>query len=67
MYLGPCCIALFLFSKRFDFSGLWKLAQSADFSPEELESLRIELKHYEQRIKKLHHLEAELKLVRDTI
>jgi hypothetical protein len=28
-----------------------------------LESIRIELKHYEQRIKKMQHLEAELKLV----
>ena len=41
------------------------MAQAADFSAEELESIRIELKHYEQRIKKLHHLEAELKLVSD--
>ena len=44
-------------------TGLWRLAQGADFTEEELESIRIELKHYEQRIKKMQHLEAELKLV----
>ncbi len=43
--------------------GLWRLAQEADFNSEELESLRQELHHYEKRIEKLHHLDAELKLV----
>jgi len=39
--------------------GLWKLAQEADFNDEELESLRQELHHYEQRMVKLHHLKAD--------
>ena len=43
--------------------GLWKLAQEADFNAEELESLRIQLKHYEQRLQKMHHLTAELDMV----
>jgi len=34
--------------------GLWRMAQEAEFSPEELDSLRIELKHYEARVQKLH-------------
>ena len=39
------------------------LAQEADFSDEELQSLRQELQHFEKRIEKMHHLQAELKLV----
>lgn len=42
---------------------LWRLAQEADFSFDELESLKQELHHYEKRLEKLHHLTAELKLV----
>jgi hypothetical protein len=42
---------------------LWKMAQEADFTDPELESVRQELHHYEQRLIKLHHLNAELKLV----
>ena len=45
------------------FSGLWKLAQEADFTEDELESLRKELNHFEKRIEKLHYLKAELNLV----
>ena len=44
-------------------NGLWKLAQEADFNAEELESVRKELKHYEQRLQKMHHLTAELDMV----
>ena len=44
-------------------NGLWKLAQEADFNEEELQSMRKELKHYEQRLQKLHMLTAELELV----
>ena len=43
--------------------GLWKLAQEADFNDEELESLQQELTHFQKRIEKLHHLQAEQKLV----
>lgn len=45
--------------------GLWKLAQEADFTDEELESLRQELHHYEKRVEKLHQLKAETQLVND--
>nr|CAG4637169.1 EOG090X09CU [Ceriodaphnia reticulata] len=34
--------------------GLWKIALKGDFTSEELESLRTELRHYEQRLQKLH-------------
>jgi len=44
-------------------AGLWKLALEAKFEPEELESLRQELAHYETRLEKMHFLEAELRLV----
>ncbi|KAK4881057.1 hypothetical protein RN001_004376 [Aquatica leii] len=42
--------------------GLWKIALDADFTPEELESLRVELLHYENRLLKLRHLQAEAAL-----
>lgn len=42
--------------------GLWKIALESKFSPEELESLRIELKHYENRLLKLRHLQVEAAL-----
>ncbi|KAF5307358.1 hypothetical protein FQR65_LT07075 [Abscondita terminalis] len=42
--------------------GLWKIALDANFSPEELESLRVELLHYENRLLKLRHLQAEAAL-----
>ncbi|KAF5289500.1 hypothetical protein FQA39_LY15055 [Lamprigera yunnana] len=45
--------------------GLWKIALDTDFSPEELESLRIELLHYENRLLKLRHLQAEVALNSD--
>lgn len=41
---------------------LWQLAQKGDFLPAELESLREELKHYEHRLRKLHHFRNELEL-----
>lgn len=43
--------------------GLWKLAQEADFTTEELESLKAELHHYEKRLEKLHHLKAGVNLI----
>ena len=30
--------------------GLWRMAQEANFGPDELDSLRQELKHYEARV-----------------
>ncbi|XP_044757649.1 alpha-2-macroglobulin receptor-associated protein [Coccinella septempunctata] len=39
--------------------GLWKIAVESEFSPDELESLRVELLHYENRLMKLRHLQAE--------
>lgn len=44
-------------------AGLWKLALQSKFEPEELESLRQELVHYETRLEKMHFLRAELQLV----
>jgi hypothetical protein len=44
---------------------LWKLALQADFDPEELESLKLELVHYERRIEKMRFLQTELQLVDD--
>ncbi|OQR76193.1 alpha-2-macroglobulin receptor-associated protein-like [Tropilaelaps mercedesae] len=41
---------------------LWELAKSADFTKEELTSLRGELHHFEHRMKKLHHYSNELEL-----
>lgn len=42
---------------------LWSLAMEADFSKDELESIRNELHHFEVRIQKLDFLERELKMV----
>lgn len=42
---------------------MWKLAQDADFSDQELESLRSELHHYDTRLQKLHFLREELRMV----
>lgn len=39
--------------------GLWKVALESKFEPAELESLRIELRHYEDRLLKLRHLQVE--------
>ncbi|GLH07392.1 Alpha-2-macroglobulin receptor-associated protein [Gryllus bimaculatus] len=39
--------------------GLWRLAVKSNFTPSELESLRVELMHYENRLLKLRHLQAE--------
>lgn len=42
--------------------GLWKIALESNFTPDELESLRIELRHYENRLMKLRHLQVEAAL-----
>merc|ERR1712241_1452390 len=42
---------------------LWKLAKEADFTLEELDSLRDELHHFQARRAKMHYLEAELSMV----
>lgn len=42
--------------------GLWKIALQSNFSATELESLRVELLHYEDRLLKLRHLQAEAAL-----
>lgn len=39
--------------------GLWRIAVESKFSSDELESLRVELLHYENRLLKLRHLQAE--------
>lgn len=39
--------------------GLWKIALETDFTTDELESLRVELMHYENRLLKLRHMQAE--------
>lgn len=39
--------------------GLWRMAVNSNFTPDELESLRVELMHYENRLLKLRHLQAE--------
>lgn len=38
---------------------LWKIALKGDFTPDEIESLRTELRHYEQRLMKLRYLQAQ--------
>ncbi|EEZ98539.1 alpha-2-macroglobulin receptor-associated protein [Tribolium castaneum] len=45
--------------------GLWKIAIESNFKPDELESLRVELLHYENRLLKLRHLQAEAALKED--
>ncbi|KAK3917431.1 Alpha-2-macroglobulin receptor-associated protein [Frankliniella fusca] len=39
--------------------GLWRMAVESNFSPDELASLKTELLHYENRLLKLRHLQAE--------
>jgi len=39
--------------------GLWKIALKGDFTSEELESLRTELRHYEQRLQKLRFIQSQ--------
>lgn len=39
--------------------GLWRIAIETKFTPDELESLRVELLHYENRLLKLRHMQAE--------
>jgi hypothetical protein len=43
---------------------LWKIALNGDFSSEELESLRTELRHYEQRLVKLRYLHGQNNLIK---
>ncbi|KAF4532393.1 hypothetical protein B566_EDAN003845 [Ephemera danica] len=45
--------------------GLWRIATQANFSAHELESLRVELMHYENRLLKLRHLQAEAQMNSD--
>lgn len=45
--------------------GLWKIAIEADFTPDELESLRVELLHYENRLLKLRHMQTEAAINED--
>ncbi|CAL8085858.1 unnamed protein product [Orchesella dallaii] len=46
-------------------AGLWRMAMNADFTQEELDSLRTELKHYEKRLEKLQHLQSEFIVKQD--
>ncbi|KAE8749454.1 hypothetical protein FOCC_FOCC003720, partial [Frankliniella occidentalis] len=39
--------------------GLWRMAVESNFSADELASLKTELLHYENRLLKLRHLQAE--------
>ncbi|XP_075148615.1 alpha-2-macroglobulin receptor-associated protein [Haematobia irritans] len=39
--------------------GLWRVAQSSNFSEKELSSIKTELHHFESRLLKLRHLHAE--------
>ncbi|XP_075976270.1 alpha-2-macroglobulin receptor-associated protein isoform X2 [Anticarsia gemmatalis] len=39
--------------------GLWKMAVAGNFSTDELASLKVELQHYESRLLKLRHLQAD--------
>ena len=39
--------------------GLWRIAVAANFTVDELASLKVELQHYESRLLKLRHLQAE--------
>lgn len=41
---------------------MWKIAIETQFTPDELESLRVELMHYENRLLKLRHMQAEAAL-----
>ncbi|XP_060527178.1 alpha-2-macroglobulin receptor-associated protein [Cylas formicarius] len=46
--------------------GLWRVAVDSNFSSAELESLRVELLHYENRLLKLRHMQAEHALNEET-
>uniref|UniRef100_A0A1B6HYS9 Alpha-2-macroglobulin RAP C-terminal domain-containing protein n=1 Tax=Homalodisca liturata TaxID=320908 RepID=A0A1B6HYS9_9HEMI len=46
--------------------GLWKLATETNFTSDELESLKVELFHYEKRLLKLRHLQVEAALAGDS-
>lgn len=39
--------------------GLWRMAAASNFTVDELASLKVELQHYEQRLLKLRHLQAD--------
>ncbi|CAG9787068.1 unnamed protein product [Diatraea saccharalis] len=39
--------------------GLWRMAVASNFTVDELASLKVELQHYEQRLLKLRHLQAD--------
>ncbi|KAL3278186.1 hypothetical protein HHI36_013525 [Cryptolaemus montrouzieri] len=42
--------------------GLWRIALDSNFTADELESLKVELIHYENRLLKLRHLQADTAL-----
>ncbi|CAB3378291.1 Hypothetical predicted protein [Cloeon dipterum] len=46
---------------------LWRIASKSNFTTHELESLRVELLHYENRLLKLRHLQAEAEIHKDTL
>ncbi|KPJ13179.1 Alpha-2-macroglobulin receptor-associated protein [Papilio machaon] len=39
--------------------GLWRMAAAANFTVDELASIKVELQHYESRLLKLRHLQAD--------
>ncbi|XP_005178016.1 alpha-2-macroglobulin receptor-associated protein [Musca domestica] len=45
--------------------GLWRVAQTSNFSEKELASIKTELHHFESRLLKLRHLHAEHALLRE--
>lgn len=44
---------------------LWRVASASNFSTDELASLKVEMMHYESRLLKLRHLNAELALFKE--
>ena len=56
-FLCCCCSLLSIHA------GLWELAQEADFDADELHSLRQELHHFQVKLDKFRHLEAEIRSV----
>ncbi|XP_059471355.1 alpha-2-macroglobulin receptor-associated protein [Neocloeon triangulifer] len=47
--------------------GLWRIAAQSNFTTHELESLRVELLHYENRLLKLRHLQVEAEIHKDRL
>lgn len=44
---------------------LWRVASASNFTTDELASLKVEMMHYESRLLKLRHLNAELALFKE--